>query len=928
MKKLFTFKYFAITGKTLIPVLFSFLLLIPGVLSAQEAECTPPSFTATPGNIEVNNDAGVCEAEVTYTVTATGDPVPALYYEFRTAPGEVPFETGTGTGSGSTFPVGVTYVTVIAENGCVPPITTDFTVTVVDAEAPVVSVVLYEPFENDGGACGATISFDRPEVTENCDYTLTARVREDFGDGTFGPFLSGFQDPDGYYPVGDYQIRWRATDPSGNFGMRNSSFSVVDTEAPVIECPTAWDGGNSFSRDTDPGLCTFTPSGFFDPVISDNCGVDYLAYRINGGDWVEATTVAGVPFENGTNTIEWLVRDEAGNEASCSYDVTVNDKEDPVFTGDCGGGTVVEPLALKSGALFEGSSQETNSIDPDAEDYYSSYKTVSALGLKSGGTGGNALVYIDFAHSNDGVVDGLTNLGYTVTFASGWSDFDTELASGTFDLAVAMKQSISAPSFNTAIAQNHISSGGKMIFATWQPDLTEAALFEAAFTGSSNCGSVTITDTDLANGITNPVALTNPGWRVYSLGLTATGSGEVLATFDCSGDAAIVRGNGGRTIMLGYLSDTPPMGERQSLFENVIESLDDGMIVTNEGIIVGNDPGECGAVVEYPPCLLEVSDNCGVESVVPDIPSGFLFPVGVTTVTVTATDVSGNTAERIFTVTVEDTEDPTIECPADITRDTDPGVCYAVIEDIGNPVTDDNCGVESVDNDAPADNIYPKGETIVTWTVTDAAGNTATCEQLITVEDNEAPVINACGETFIVEMQPIRYWFWTYWQGYLNTEEILATISDNCDDVDNGLTVEFSQTLFVPNDWGENTETVTVTDEAGNSTTCEITVIVRYPLKSGMNNMFAETEIEEELQPLDVNVYPNPTSGKLSLDIINLNNPKVSAAVYNLNGQLVFQNEFHTDGRISIDLTGNTSGMYLLRVVADEKIFNHKIILE
>jgi len=259
-------------------------------------------------------------------------------------------------------------------------------------------------------------------------------------------------------------------------------------------------------------------------------------------------------------------------------------------------------------------------------------------------------------------------------------------------------------------------------------------------------------------------------------------------------------------------------------------------------------------------------------------------------------------------------------CKEDIVVDNDQGECGAYVNF--------ELPEEGMISEPISGSWFPNGTTVVSVGYQNEESMDEICSFNVTVMDNEAPVIDACGETFIVEMQPIRYWFWTYWQGYLNTEEILATISDNCDDVDNGLTVEFSQTLFVPNDWGENTETVTVTDEAGNSTTCEITVIVRYPLKSGMNNMFAETEMENELQPLDVNVYPNPTSGALSLDIINLNNPKVSAAVYNLNGQLVFQNEFHTDGRISIDLTGNTSGMYLLRILADEKMFNHKIILE
>ncbi|MDD2385363.1 MAG: gliding motility-associated C-terminal domain-containing protein, partial [Bacteroidales bacterium] len=55
------------------------------------------------------------------------------------------------------------------------------------------------------------------------------------------------------------------------------------------------------------------------------------------------------------------------------------------------------------------------------------------------------------------------------------------------------------------------------------------------------------------------------------------------------------------------------------------------------------------------------------------------------------------------------------------------------------PTTDDNCTVASITNDAPA--TFPIGTTTVTWTVTDGSGNIATCEQLVTVTDNQMPEI-------------------------------------------------------------------------------------------------------------------------------------------------------------------------------------------
>src|SRR5439155_6740999 len=72
---------------------------------------------------------------------------------------------------------------------------------------------------------------------------------------------------------------------------------------------------------------------------------------------------------------------------------------------------------------------------------------------------------------------------------------------------------------------------------------------------------------------------------------------------------------------------------------------------------------------------------------------------------------------------------------------TDAGKCYATGVVLGSPVTGDNCAVANVSSDAPAQ--FPKGDTTVTWTVTDSSGNTATATQIVTVKDHQNPTITA-----------------------------------------------------------------------------------------------------------------------------------------------------------------------------------------
>ncbi|WP_347839187.1 GEVED domain-containing protein [uncultured Draconibacterium sp.] len=108
---------------------------------------------------------------------------------------------------------------------------------------------------------------------------------------------------------------------------------------------------------------------------------------------------------------------------------------------------------------------------------------------------------------------------------------------------------------------------------------------------------------------------------------------------------------------------------------------------------------------------------------------------GTTVVTWTYDDGNGNTSTQTQNVVIDDVTDPTITCPADVNESVDAGSCVATGVTLGSPVSSDNCGVGIINNNAPAS--YPLGTTIVTWTVTDIAGNTATCNQNVTIVPEE-----------------------------------------------------------------------------------------------------------------------------------------------------------------------------------------------
>lgn len=170
-----------------------------------------------------------------------------------------------------------------------------------------------------------------------------------------------------------------------------------------------------------------------------------------------------------------------------------------------------------------------------------------------------------------------------------------------------------------------------------------------------------------------------------------------------------------------------------------------------------------------------IIDMAGTVPVIPPVvtqtaglPSGSTFPVGTTTNTFVARDNAGNTASCSFTVTVNDVEQPTITCPANQVRNTDPGVCYATFPDppgIPRPTFTDNCavtrltwtmsgpggtstspntGINYVPNNTQflLNGTTGTGVTTITYTAADAAGNTRTCSFTVTVNDASIPVIS------------------------------------------------------------------------------------------------------------------------------------------------------------------------------------------
>ena len=172
-------------------------------------------------------------------------------------------------------------------------------------------------------------------------------------------------------------------------------------------------------------------------------------------------------------------------------------------------------------------------------------------------------------------------------------------------------------------------------------------------------------------------------------------------------------------------------------------------VTCSPNIVTNNTIGQCGKTITYtttsggtPAPTITYSLTGATTGSGNGDGSGSFFNVGVTNVTVIATNACG-TASCSFTVTINDTQNPTLTCPAPVTVSCASAVPTPDINDVTG-VSDNCAGTVTItwQGDAISNQTCANRYTITrTYRATDVAGNFAECTQIITVNDQTPPVL-------------------------------------------------------------------------------------------------------------------------------------------------------------------------------------------
>jgi gliding motility-associated-like protein len=567
-------------------------------------------------------------------------------------------------------------------------------------------------------SCEEAVSWTVPEIEGVCDIGAVK-------------LTSNFK-PGDVFKANDPRLVQYIAQDTVNSLIASCQFTVevLDKIAPQVTCP----------KDTiiTPvgGACNVVVDFKVSPA-TDNCDTQV---EING------TSLPKDTFSVGTTIVTIIATDDSKNFSTCTFSITILDKEAPFFTCPKDTAFYTGPNACEAMAFWK-VPQAFDNCDTTVlfAQTQTPPGTVFAIGSSSvtytaSDKSGNSLscnfvvtvldtIKPSITCPQDIIVElPLTKCDTTVT----WTPLTVKDNCGIKNVSTTH---IPGSKFNagttkvTYTIEDNSGNKSTCSFNVTAKDFVapkfDKCLKDTTITTADSCGTTVIFALPTATDNCSPkdslkYSTTSQSGSVFSIGTTKV----AITVVDLSGNSDKCEFN---------------ITIKSSAVPKFINVPSDITITGCSGVATWTEPKAIGI------CQAVISSTKK---------PGETFPIGMTTVTYTATDLLGNTYTATFKVIVSEPEPPKFSnCPANnvevdisgkiiadlsnfLTPPAKPsGDCKGVILTFATPLATDNCGIVTVEQTSGniSTDTFPMGVTQVVFRATDAAGNSVTCALTVTV---------------------------------------------------------------------------------------------------------------------------------------------------------------------------------------------------
>lgn len=822
--------------------------------------------------------------------------------------------------------LGANTVTMYARdlNGTVGSATA--TVTVVDTVQPVVkahNITIY--VDSNGIAKITPADIDNGSFDSNCSYNLLLSDSI-FDCGELGLNLEQLMIVDG----------------GGNIQSVDFFVTVLDTISPTLML-------NDITVSLNANGKAFITADQLDSASFDNC--TNLLYFTASKTAFDCSNI-------GANTVAVTATDNKLNTTTANVTVTVVDATAPTAVArdlnvylDASGNAVASANDVDNGS--------TDNCGMDSLWLSQSSFTGADLGpnavkLYAKDMGGN----ISMANSIITVIDTIKPViaaqNFTIYLdANGQVNFNAMASAVATDNHQVVSMNVSRTNFSCAdIGTNSIT----------------VAAVDPSGNNSSAPVSITVMDT-----LAPVVSTKNATLYLDALGNAVLAAADVDANSsdNCSiqsmslSQSAFTCSDLGSNVINLIVNDANGNTASNSLVVTVLDTTAPVLANVPADMSVSADANSCGANVNF--TMPVINDNCANTSISSTHMPGAFFPVGTTVVRFSVQDAGGNMDTASFSITVEDNAAPVITSMP--TSDT-VGYCEAFYH-FSLPVATDNCSGATVTQigGIPSGAYYPVGATTNSFHITDGNGNDTVVSFTVTVEPLGTPVLptvlSMCvndepvdlangqdmdwsgngmqdGTTFDPALagkgqHQLSYTF-VDGRGCTSSGSIAITVSPVPVQpvISRIASTTLSTGAYDTYQWyrdgvaipGATKQTYSYTVGGnyqvmvGNIASCQSYSDGYVVGKNG-----GGIGIEENLLS-NLSIYPNPTSGVITIDLNNISREQLEVSLYSITGKVVLHRKdfTETDGKMRLDLANLPKATYFLHISSESEVVVRQVV--